>query len=83
MPIPSTAHPTYKQVGLTDVVGLMHCRSDGYIKNSIWCIQPTLSCSLDTLVGLMGLFHRSDGLFSTLETRDVACPVPLGRDRSS
>jgi len=55
---------TYKQVVLTDVVGPMDCRSDWYVKNSIyWCIQPTLSCSLDMLVGLMGLFRRSDGLF--------------------
>ena len=33
-PIPSTAHPTYKHVVLTAVVGPMHCRSDGHVKNS-------------------------------------------------
>ena len=48
-PIPSTAHPTYKHVVLTAVVGLMHCRSDGDIKNSILVHpRPTLSCRLDT-----------------------------------
>ena len=34
-PIPSTAHPTYNHVVLTAVVGPMHCRSDGHVKNSI------------------------------------------------
>ena len=49
--IPSTAHPTYKHVVLTAVVGPMHCRSEGHIKNSI-LVHPTytLSCRLDTLV---------------------------------
>ena len=64
-PIPSTAHPTYKHVVLTAVVGQMHCRSDGHVKNSI-LVHPTytLTCRMDTLVGLMGNFRRSDGLFS-------------------
>ena len=67
-PIPSSAHPTYEHVVLTAVVGPMHCRSDGHIKNSI-SVHPTyvLSCRLDTLVGLislMGLFRKSDGHFS-------------------
>ena len=57
-PIPSTT------VVLTAVVGPMHCRSDGHVKNSILLHRPTLSCRLDTLVGLMGLFRRSDGHFS-------------------
>ena len=62
--IPSTAHPTYKHVVLTAVVGPMHCRSDGHVKNSI-LVHPTyLSCRLETLVGLMGLFCRLDGHFS-------------------
>jgi len=39
-PIPSTAHPTYEHVVLTAVVGPMHCRSDGHIKNSI-LVHPT------------------------------------------
>ena len=39
-PIPSTAHPTYKHVVLTAVVGPMHCRSDGHVKNSI-LVHPT------------------------------------------
>ena len=34
-PIPSTAYPTYNHVVLTAVVGPMHCRSDGHVKNSI------------------------------------------------
>jgi len=52
--------PTYKHVVLTAVVGPMHCRLDGHVKNSIF-VHPTytLSCRLDTLViGLMGLFRR-------------------------
>ena len=39
-PIPSTAHPTYEHVVLTAVVGPMHCRSDGHVKNSI-LVHPT------------------------------------------
>ena len=64
-PIPSTAHPTYKHVVFTAVVGPMHCRSDGHVKNSI-LVHPTyFKLSLGrTLVGLMGLFRRSDGHFS-------------------
>ena len=68
-PIPSTAHPTYKQEVLTAAVGPMHCRSDGHVKNSM-LVHPTypfcntLSCRLDRLVGLMGLFRRSDVHFS-------------------
>ena len=58
------AHPLYNHVVLTAVVGPMHCRSDGHVKTAYWCIRPTLSCRLDTLVGLMGIFRRSDGYFS-------------------
>ena len=63
--LPSTAHPTYKHVVLTAVVGPMHCRSDGHVKNSI-LVHPTytLSCRFDTLVGLMDIFRRSNGHFS-------------------
>ena len=35
-----TAHPTYKHVVLTAVVGPMYCRSDGHVKNSI-LVHPT------------------------------------------
>ena len=70
-------HPLYcpsdlQHVVLTAVVGPMHCRSDGHVKNSI-LVHPTytFSCHMDTLVGLMGLFLgqmiifcRSDGHFS-------------------
>ena len=56
-PIPSTAHQTYKHVVLTAVVGPMHCRSDGHIKNSI-LVHPTyFKLSL-------GHVSRSDGPFS-------------------
>ena len=63
------AHPLHcpsdlQAGGLTAVVGPMHCRSDGHLNKAYWCIRPTLSCRLDTLVGLMGLFCRSDGHFS-------------------
>ena len=44
-PIPSTAHPTYKHVVLTAVVGPMHCRSDGHIKNSILVHQTYFKLS--------------------------------------
>ncbi len=55
----------------TAVVGLMHCRSDGHVKNSIF-IHPTyfklslghISRSDGPFVGRMGTFRRSDGHFS-------------------
>jgi len=54
--IPSTAHPTYKHVGLTAVVGPMHSRSDGHVKNSI-LVHPTyFKLSLGQVI-------RSDGPF--------------------
>ena len=60
-----TAHPTYKHVVFTAVVGPMHCRSDGQVKNII-LVHPTyFKLSLGhVLVGRMGLFRRSDGHFS-------------------
>ena len=52
-----TAHPTYKHVVLTAVVGPMYCRSDGHVKNSI-LVHPTyFKLSL-------GHISRSDGHFS-------------------
>ena len=56
-PIPSTAHPTYKHVVLTAVVGPMHCRSDGHVKNSILVHLTNFKLSL-------GHVSRSDGPFS-------------------
>ena len=62
------AHPTYNHVVLTAVVGPMHCRSDGHVKNSIFVHPTYFKLSLGhVLVGLnrlMGLFCRSDGHFS-------------------
>ena len=52
-----TAHPTYKHVVFTAVVGPMHCRSDGQVKNII-LVHPTyFKLSL-------GHVSRSDGPFS-------------------
>ena len=56
-PIPSTAHPTYKHVVLTAVVGPMHFRSDGHVKNSILVHLTNFKLSL-------GHVSRSDGPFS-------------------
>ena len=54
---PLYCRPTYEHVVLTAVVGLMHCRSDGHIKNSI-LVHPTyFKLSL-------GHVSRSDGPFS-------------------
>ena len=51
------AHPLYNHVVLTAVVGPMHCRSDGHVKNSI-LVHPTyFKLSL-------GHVSRSDGHFS-------------------
>ena len=55
--IPSTAHTTYKHVVLTAVVGPMRCRSDRYVKNSIF-MRPTY------FKLLLGQVIRSDGPFS-------------------
>ena len=55
-PIPSTAHPTYEHVVLTAVVGPMHCRSDGHIKNSI-LVHPTI-------LSLGHVSRSADGPFS-------------------
>ena len=55
-PIPSTAHPTYKHVVLTAVVGPIHCRSDGHVKNSIFVHPTYFKLSL-------GHVSRSDGPF--------------------
>ena len=56
--IPSTAHPTYKHVVLTAVVGrcTVGRRSNGYVKNSIF-VRPTyFKLSLGQVI-------RSDGPF--------------------
>ena len=47
--IPSTAHPTYKHVVLTAVVGRCTVGRMSTLKTAYSCVRPTFSCRLDKL----------------------------------